>query len=92
MSFLYSLNENQINMSIDFDNGTFSYSIVDDNVQNRKYTLDTSIACRVHLNLFWWETEVKLLKLMLQCSVKLKNWCNTATYFLKILTLTRYQV
>ena len=38
MSYLYSSNENQIDMLLDCDNGMLSYSIVDDNVSNRKYT------------------------------------------------------
>ena len=36
MSFLYSYNENQIDMFVDFDKGILSYSIVDDEKNGRK--------------------------------------------------------
>ena len=66
MSFLYSSNENQIDMLIDFDKGILSYSIVDD-VKYRKYTFkkkfDTSIAYSVHLNLYYARSEVQVAKI-----------------------------
>ena len=34
--YLYSLNENQIDMLCDFDNGILSYKIVDDKRNGRK--------------------------------------------------------
>ena len=81
MSFLYSLNETQIDMLIDFDNGMLSYSIVDDNAKNRKYAFkkkfDTRIAYTVHLN-FWCEgTEVQIAKInvdMCGKNKKLVQW------------------
>ena len=67
MSFLYSLNENEIDMLIDFDSGILSYSIVDDNVKNRKYTFkkkfNTSIAYTVHLQLYYVGTQVQIAKI-----------------------------
>ena len=66
MPFLYSLNENEIDMLIDFDKGILSYAIVDDNVKNRKYTLkkkfDASISYNVHLNFYWSGTQVQIAK------------------------------
>ena len=66
MSFLYSFDENQIDMLVDFDAGILSYSIVDDKVKHRKYTFskkfDTNIAYTVHLNFFWQGTEVQIAK------------------------------
>ena len=67
MSFLYSLNENQVDMLVDFDNGIVSYSIVDDKVKNKKYTLkkkfNTNIAYTVHLQLLWGGTQVQIAKI-----------------------------
>ena len=67
MSFLYSLNENQIDMLIDFDSGILSYSIVDDNVKNRKYTFEkkfnTNISYAVHLNFCGKGTQVQVAKI-----------------------------
>ena len=67
MSFLYSLNENQIDMFVDFDKGILSYSIVDDDVKNRIYTFskkfDTNIAYTVHLNFWFAGTEVQIAKI-----------------------------
>ena len=82
MSFLYSLNENQIDMLIDFDNGILSYSIVDDNVKNRKYTFKETfntinIAYTVHLNLYCAGTQVQIAKInvdMFGKNKKLVKW------------------
>ena len=48
MSFLYSYNENEIDMLIDFDNGILSYSIVDDNVKNRRYTFESKFNTNIN--------------------------------------------
>ena len=83
MSFLYSLNENQIDMLIDFDTGILSYSIVDDDVKNRNYTytfkkkFNANIAYTVHLNFLWSGTEVQLAKInvnMFGRNTKLVQW------------------
>ena len=81
VSFLYSLNENQIDMLVDFDKGTLSYSIVDDFVDNRKYTFDkkfdTNIVYTVHLNLICAGTEVQVAKIhvdMFGKNKKLVKW------------------
>ena len=67
MTFLYLFNENQIDMLVDFDKGILSYSIVDDNVKNVKYTFDkkfdTNIFYTVHLNLWWGGTQVQVAKI-----------------------------
>ena len=81
MSFLYSLNENEIDMFVDLDKGILSYSIVDDNVKNRKYTFkkkfETSIAYAVHLNVYYEGTEVQIAKIdvnMFGKNKKLVQW------------------
>ena len=89
MSFLYSLDENQIDMLIDFDNGILSYSIVDDNVENRKYTfkkkfnanifsfLSKQVYYTVHLNFFNSQTQVQIAKIgvdMFGKNKKLVQW------------------
>ena len=54
--FLYWLNENQIDMLINFDNGILSYSIVE-----KKF--DTSIHYTAHLNFMWSGTQVQIAKI-----------------------------
>ena len=82
MSFLYSLNENQIDMLIDFDNGILSYSIVDDNVKNRKYTFskkfNTNIAYAVHLSFGYAGTEVQIAKINIDMFGKNKTFVKWA--------------
>ena len=67
MSFLYSLNENQIDMFVDFDKGMLSYAIVDDNFKNRNYTfekkVDTNIAYTVNIGFGWSRAEVQIAKI-----------------------------
>ena len=81
MSFLYSLNENQIDMLIDLDKRLLSYSIVDDNVKNRKYTFqrkfNANVCYTVHLNFEWGGTEVQVAKIgvdMFGKNKKLVQW------------------
>ena len=67
MSFLYSINQNQIDMFVDFDKGMLLYSIVDDKVKGRKYTFekkfDTNIAYTVHIGFGWSGTQVQIAKI-----------------------------
>ena len=64
--FLYSLHENQIDMLIDFDKGTLSYSLVDDK-ENRQYTLkekfDTTISYSVYFTCKSGKTEAQIAKI-----------------------------
>ena len=81
MSFLYSSNENQIDMLVDFDKGTLSYSIVDDKVKDRKYTLskrfDINLAYTVNIGFYCARTEVQIGKIdigMFGKNKKLVKW------------------
>ena len=72
-------------MLVDFDNGILSYSIVDDNVKNRKYTftkkfnasifsfLSAKICYTVHLNFNCTGTEVQIAKIGVDMFGKNKN-------------------
>ena len=79
---LYSLNENQIDMFVDFDNGILSYATVvdddDDKEKERKYTFkerfNTSINYTVHLNFgTGGETEAQIAKIDVSMFGKNKN-------------------
>ena len=81
MLFLYCLNENQIDMFVDFDKGILSYSLVDDKIKGRKYTFkkkfDTNIAYTVNVGFLWGETEVQIAKInvkMFGKNKKLIKW------------------
>ena len=81
MQFLYSCDENEIDMHIDFDLGILSYAIVDDNIKNRKYTFkkafDTSILYTVNIGFSRAETEVQIAKInvgMFGKNKKLVKW------------------
>ena len=80
MSFLYGLDENQIDMLIDFDKGILSYSIVGD-AENRKYTFkkkfDTNIGYTVQAHLLWPGTKVQIAKISVDLfgkNKKLVKW------------------
>ena len=66
MKFLYCLNENQIDMFVDFDNGILSYSIVDDEQKGRKYTFgkrfNTNIAYTVNVGFLFGGTQLQIAK------------------------------
>ena len=81
MSFLYSLNENQIDMCVDFDKGILSYSIVDDKKNDRKYTFaqkfNTNIGYTVNIGFLCAGTEVQIGKInvdMFGKNKKLVQW------------------
>ena len=77
MSFLYSSDENEIDMLIDFDNGILSYSIVDDKVENRKYIFkkqfNTSISYTVNIGFYHSKTEVQIAKINVEMFGKNKK-------------------
>ena len=76
-SYLYSSQENQIDMLCDFDNGVLSYSVVDDQKQERKYTFtkrfNTNINYTVYLHFSIAETEVQIAKIDVDMFGKNKN-------------------
>ena len=51
-SFIFALCENQVDMYVDCDKGILTYAIVDDSVENRKYTFKTSFDTNIYYTVF----------------------------------------